>query len=66
MTKSPKEAETGPEVEIDPEKAARFGEFIKRIAKGGPQHRKPKDQRSNSRRENAANPKPAATPTKKA
>jgi hypothetical protein len=36
MMKAPQKQ---PKIEIDPEKAAEFGEFIKRIAKAGPQHR---------------------------
>src|SRR5215204_2169462 len=32
------------EIELHPDAWERFGEFVKRIARAGPQHRKPKQQ----------------------
>jgi hypothetical protein len=44
MAKSPEKPVKEPEIELHPDAWERFGEFVKRIARAGPQHRKPKQQ----------------------
>jgi hypothetical protein len=47
-----------PEIELHPDAWERFGDFVKRIAKAGPQHRTKKEGASNPRRK----PKPRQKP----
>jgi hypothetical protein len=49
MAKAPQKE---PEIEIDPEKAKQFGEFIKQIAKAGPHHRTKKENGVDSKEPN--------------
>jgi hypothetical protein len=39
MAKSPEKPTKEPEIELHPDAWERFGEFVKRIARAGPQHR---------------------------
>jgi len=39
MAKAPQKTKSEPEIELHPDAWDRFTEFVKRIAKAGPQHR---------------------------
>jgi hypothetical protein len=50
MAKTPQEREGQDEIELHSDAWERFTEFVKRIAKAGPQHRTKKDSANEGRR----------------